>query len=573
MEVLWLSLKFVQWNDPDRLLKTAETLGRATVRILVSLLKSLPEIAAKLSSPGDLSKIERRLFILYIIHVSPIDFMDRSLKFNSVVSRLNKPVLTKLLAPFMTKTPLKEVKRIDEILLIAQEREILLTTEISPHLSKLMSHLHHYAVNDLQIHSHWINYFVSTLNLGGLNKETVWSADSSKSGWSSYNTCILILEVFSSAKDISEPRERLMNAFVEWSRKALHSLIDLLQEPTKDKAELVNGAYNAYMLPIFTFYGYLSKSNAKFGLIGTKLSIEIVERLMDSKLGSFLTRHNAESIFGSLYFLFSFMCKQIEKNAVEGNSEFIEMKECNCVLLSLKLFMYITKCIKESSKESVGELLIKTDRETAQREEEEKQEEKEIYSKILELKEEDVNLSEQLKEMKSKLNRLKEAFKAKEESFKIRKRQAYKRKEAEKEEEHRNKPQDDKKKPKAEVNEALESLEVVVATLDSLVSKAHSSVKPLVNDWISNPESIFFLFSIIDFSKRVRMGGVHGMVSKLIIEMTSKNACYTSATWKSLVSAIPECLGKNRKGFSLSLIHICRCRRYAVCRSRWSPYH
>eukprot|EP00826_Nyctotherus_ovalis_P035341 TRINITY_DN3031_c0_g1_i7.p1 TRINITY_DN3031_c0_g1~~TRINITY_DN3031_c0_g1_i7.p1 ORF type:complete len:200 (-),score=57.82 TRINITY_DN3031_c0_g1_i7:28-627(-) len=25
--------------------------------------------------------------------------------------------------------------------------------------------------------------------------------------------------------------------------------------------------------------------------------------------------------------------------------------------------------------------------------------------------------------------------------------------------------------------------------------------------------------------------------------------------------------------FTLSLIHICRCRRYAVCRSRWSPYH
>eukprot|EP00826_Nyctotherus_ovalis_P021904 TRINITY_DN17151_c0_g2_i1.p1 TRINITY_DN17151_c0_g2~~TRINITY_DN17151_c0_g2_i1.p1 ORF type:complete len:409 (-),score=83.45 TRINITY_DN17151_c0_g2_i1:12-1238(-) len=28
-----------------------------------------------------------------------------------------------------------------------------------------------------------------------------------------------------------------------------------------------------------------------------------------------------------------------------------------------------------------------------------------------------------------------------------------------------------------------------------------------------------------------------------------------------------------RKDFHLSLIHICRCRRYAVCRSRWSPYH
>eukprot|EP00826_Nyctotherus_ovalis_P016820 TRINITY_DN14897_c0_g1_i2.p2 TRINITY_DN14897_c0_g1~~TRINITY_DN14897_c0_g1_i2.p2 ORF type:complete len:172 (+),score=23.78 TRINITY_DN14897_c0_g1_i2:260-775(+) len=27
------------------------------------------------------------------------------------------------------------------------------------------------------------------------------------------------------------------------------------------------------------------------------------------------------------------------------------------------------------------------------------------------------------------------------------------------------------------------------------------------------------------------------------------------------------------QSLKLSLIHICRCRRYAVCRSRWSPYH
>eukprot|EP00826_Nyctotherus_ovalis_P017982 TRINITY_DN1532_c0_g2_i3.p1 TRINITY_DN1532_c0_g2~~TRINITY_DN1532_c0_g2_i3.p1 ORF type:complete len:414 (-),score=74.34 TRINITY_DN1532_c0_g2_i3:16-1158(-) len=30
---------------------------------------------------------------------------------------------------------------------------------------------------------------------------------------------------------------------------------------------------------------------------------------------------------------------------------------------------------------------------------------------------------------------------------------------------------------------------------------------------------------------------------------------------------------KNAMTEKLSLIHICRCRRYAVCRSRWSPYH
>eukprot|EP00826_Nyctotherus_ovalis_P051859 TRINITY_DN6507_c0_g1_i2.p2 TRINITY_DN6507_c0_g1~~TRINITY_DN6507_c0_g1_i2.p2 ORF type:complete len:155 (-),score=45.40 TRINITY_DN6507_c0_g1_i2:12-476(-) len=31
--------------------------------------------------------------------------------------------------------------------------------------------------------------------------------------------------------------------------------------------------------------------------------------------------------------------------------------------------------------------------------------------------------------------------------------------------------------------------------------------------------------------------------------------------------------GKKALPQRLSLIHICRCRRYAVCRSRWSPYH
>jgi len=32
-------------------------------------------------------------------------------------------------------------------------------------------------------------------------------------------------------------------------------------------------------------------------------------------------------------------------------------------------------------------------------------------------------------------------------------------------------------------------------------------------------------------------------------------------------------IGVAQAGCGLSLIHICRCRRYAVCRSRWSPYH
>ena len=34
-----------------------------------------------------------------------------------------------------------------------------------------------------------------------------------------------------------------------------------------------------------------------------------------------------------------------------------------------------------------------------------------------------------------------------------------------------------------------------------------------------------------------------------------------------------SCNSKNYDHFILSLIHIWRCRRYSLCRSRWSPYH
>eukprot|EP00826_Nyctotherus_ovalis_P023150 TRINITY_DN17816_c0_g1_i2.p1 TRINITY_DN17816_c0_g1~~TRINITY_DN17816_c0_g1_i2.p1 ORF type:complete len:108 (-),score=24.76 TRINITY_DN17816_c0_g1_i2:10-333(-) len=38
-------------------------------------------------------------------------------------------------------------------------------------------------------------------------------------------------------------------------------------------------------------------------------------------------------------------------------------------------------------------------------------------------------------------------------------------------------------------------------------------------------------------------------------------------------NTVAESTMRNKLRWDLSLIHICRCRRYAVCRSRWSPYH
>ena len=36
---------------------------------------------------------------------------------------------------------------------------------------------------------------------------------------------------------------------------------------------------------------------------------------------------------------------------------------------------------------------------------------------------------------------------------------------------------------------------------------------------------------------------------------------------------IMSCMSGSRSSFNLSLIHIWRCRRSTLCRSRWSPYH
>eukprot|EP00826_Nyctotherus_ovalis_P038839 TRINITY_DN3670_c0_g1_i15.p1 TRINITY_DN3670_c0_g1~~TRINITY_DN3670_c0_g1_i15.p1 ORF type:complete len:219 (+),score=53.13 TRINITY_DN3670_c0_g1_i15:125-781(+) len=52
--------------------------------------------------------------------------------------------------------------------------------------------------------------------------------------------------------------------------------------------------------------------------------------------------------------------------------------------------------------------------------------------------------------------------------------------------------------------------------------------------------------------------------------MSETNNCQLIA--KSINESIVQ-LQAELTDIALSLIHICRCRRYAVCRSRWSPYH
>eukprot|EP00826_Nyctotherus_ovalis_P028508 TRINITY_DN22519_c0_g1_i1.p1 TRINITY_DN22519_c0_g1~~TRINITY_DN22519_c0_g1_i1.p1 ORF type:complete len:152 (-),score=14.72 TRINITY_DN22519_c0_g1_i1:9-464(-) len=53
----------------------------------------------------------------------------------------------------------------------------------------------------------------------------------------------------------------------------------------------------------------------------------------------------------------------------------------------------------------------------------------------------------------------------------------------------------------------------------------------------------------------------------------NSKSCYDITGVEIVLNEVLVSLNCLKHLLHLSLIHICRCRRYAVCRSRWSPYH
>ena len=60
-------------------------------------------------------------------------------------------------------------------------------------------------------------------------------------------------------------------------------------------------------------------------------------------------------------------------------------------------------------------------------------------------------------------------------------------------------------------------------------------------------------------------------ISEEYLEFERDNAVASSWTVIGTASSVPE--AGDTIPFDLSLIHICRCRRYSLSRSLWSPYH
>eukprot|EP00826_Nyctotherus_ovalis_P035113 TRINITY_DN2985_c0_g1_i1.p1 TRINITY_DN2985_c0_g1~~TRINITY_DN2985_c0_g1_i1.p1 ORF type:complete len:179 (+),score=53.18 TRINITY_DN2985_c0_g1_i1:457-993(+) len=77
----------------------------------------------------------------------------------------------------------------------------------------------------------------------------------------------------------------------------------------------------------------------------------------------------------------------------------------------------------------------------------------------------------------------------------------------------------------------------------------------------------------VDLSLKLHLFNLAEFYANLATDKALKRKLWLAIAERSLVETKEKEVKVNLAVLQLSLIHICRCRRYAVCRSRWSPYH
>eukprot|EP00826_Nyctotherus_ovalis_P021666 TRINITY_DN17035_c0_g3_i3.p2 TRINITY_DN17035_c0_g3~~TRINITY_DN17035_c0_g3_i3.p2 ORF type:complete len:130 (-),score=19.36 TRINITY_DN17035_c0_g3_i3:13-402(-) len=82
---------------------------------------------------------------------------------------------------------------------------------------------------------------------------------------------------------------------------------------------------------------------------------------------------------------------------------------------------------------------------------------------------------------------------------------------------------------------------------------------------------------VLKFQREVDLLRKENSILKAQLKQAEDDLCSDDRTISRLIKKMKTKHGSEMYSTSthlvLSLIHICRCRRYAVCRSRWSPYH
>eukprot|EP00826_Nyctotherus_ovalis_P007911 TRINITY_DN12035_c0_g1_i7.p1 TRINITY_DN12035_c0_g1~~TRINITY_DN12035_c0_g1_i7.p1 ORF type:complete len:112 (-),score=20.49 TRINITY_DN12035_c0_g1_i7:25-360(-) len=96
-------------------------------------------------------------------------------------------------------------------------------------------------------------------------------------------------------------------------------------------------------------------------------------------------------------------------------------------------------------------------------------------------------------------------------------------------------------------------------------ASANDNIVKNLNEEIEHAEELISLYA--EKAKQLRKLRDYHLKLNNITENKTINTRMARNSSANLINLISHTIKK------LSLIHICRCRRYAVCRSRWSPYH
>eukprot|EP00826_Nyctotherus_ovalis_P029388 TRINITY_DN23214_c0_g2_i1.p2 TRINITY_DN23214_c0_g2~~TRINITY_DN23214_c0_g2_i1.p2 ORF type:complete len:177 (-),score=63.60 TRINITY_DN23214_c0_g2_i1:10-540(-) len=126
---------------------------------------------------------------------------------------------------------------------------------------------------------------------------------------------------------------------------------------------------------------------------------------------------------------------------------------------------------------------------------------------------------------------------------------------------------------------AIELLESLVSDTHKELSKKIMSIRSGQDISNNSEEDLANIVDKLNTEKRRNEECKNSIrrIQEKLIELSSSESRIideTETKMRELAADREKRLNRLRdEVMSLSLIHICRCRRYAVCRSRWSPYH
>lgn len=357
LKEIWLNL----WRgDKTKIqgLDLIQEFGITALKTQATLLLVLTSIRTPLTNEQEISQVEMQLFSLYQLYTSPLLFSEKMAKSGGKLPKIDIENLEEIFSECKRPMEIGEetVKKIDnstgflEISSPSEQKQIIASDGyacvIPPEQLQIMKKLLNYSNKDLHIASLWVSYFGTTLNTASL-LENIEKCNSTRIGWPSFNMCIIVLEHFKNSEDIKELKQKLYQGFVIWSQQAIDCFLKIAQAWDSNKSQLFVELSNAYFLPIFMFYGYVSKEFPLLAITGGELATKAIAALLEIDIKKFIVPETSENLFGSLYFLFSYMCKQITKYLVLNTSNeqsALLASKCNYFELSLKLFRFILSC-------------------------------------------------------------------------------------------------------------------------------------------------------------------------------------------------------------------------------------